>query len=250
MTAAFVGFGSSRFDGELGHARDHTDRAGRVPDAGGRQEVGELVTALPMMTGFWPLEHVVERLVADEQRAGEHEAHVGVVEHLGAALGAVLFGDDLARDEFAGATAEAAEFGVHVGDGGFDADGVLGEHRLLVDVADLERLAGCLARRGAGVVDAPLVDLLLGEVALRLFDVGPRSVPAVASVSAGASVSVGAAESRRRRRSPPVRRCRRCRRSPAGAAVGRCSVSSSAHAAKTSPTAATAAISLMLDLLT
>ena len=77
-----------------------------------------LVTALPMMTGFLPVEHVVELLVADEQRSGEHEGDLGVVEHLGAALRAVLLGDHLARDEFTGATAETAEFGVDVLDGG------------------------------------------------------------------------------------------------------------------------------------
>ncbi len=53
----------------------------------------------------------------------------------------------------------------------------------MVDVADLERLAGGLARRRAGVVDAPLVDLLLGELA-----VASRRP---ASVSVGASESAG-----------------------------------------------------------
>ncbi len=177
-----------------------------------------------MIDRLLSVEHVVERLVADEQRAGEHEADLVVVEHLGAALRAVLLGDDLARDEFTGTAAEAAEFGVHVVDGGFDADGVLGEHRLHVDVADLERLTAGFARRRARVVDAPLVDLLLGEVALGLRRRG-ASVPVGASVSAGASESVGRLRVGGGRRSPPARfgsrrcggrrpSCRRCRIRP------------------------------------
>ena len=191
MTAAFFGFGSSRLMANFAMPGITPTEPVGYADAGGGQEVGgghgvaddhRLLAA----------EHVVQLLVAVEQGAGQHERDVGVVEHLARRTWRRPRRSSTSHvDEFARPAAEAAEFGVDVFDRRVDADRVLREHRFLVDVADLERLAARLAGCRSGVVDAPLVDLLLREVALRrLRRRSQRSCPTW----------------------PPCRTVRRCRR--------------------------------------
>ena len=109
-------------------------------------------------------------------------------------------------DELDRPAADAAELLVGELDGGVDADRRLREERLLVDVADLDRLTARRAGLAAGVVERPL-RRLDGGVRLR----SPAwSRPGSPSAGCRRCAAGGGA------------RCRSGRRRPAGGGGGRC----------------------------
>jgi len=136
---------------ELRHSWDHGRGTGGEGLPSGR---GEVVCRQPVTDDdrLLPVEDLVELSVAGEHRARHDERDAGVVGELRAALRARTGVGDAACDDFERTAGCTTEFGIDVGDGGVDTDRVLGEERLVVGVADLDRTAGSGAGLTTGVL--------------------------------------------------------------------------------------------------